>query len=311
MRPSQRITVTASLLLVVCLAGSAALLHRTDQLRAGATLEEVLYVSSPKMLKRMSLGYDGLLADIYWTRAVQYFGKKHHVGAAHYNLLAPLLEITTALDPRLTVAYEFGANFLSPQPPNGAGMPDRAVDLVETGIRANPDEWRLYYSLGFIHYMERKDYAAAAQAFQRGSHAPNAHPWMKLLAAQMAQRGGDLETARMMWTATYETTPDPMIKSNAVAHLRALQADEDVTQLVAAIERFRDRTGHLPVSFNQLVTVGLLPEVPQDPTGQPYRLMPDGRVEVRYPEDLPFIQKGLPPGYDSSVPKVKPEPASK
>ena len=29
----------------------------------------------------MSLGYDGLLADIYWTRAVQYFGGKHHDGA--------------------------------------------------------------------------------------------------------------------------------------------------------------------------------------------------------------------------------------
>ena len=29
----------------------------------------------------MSLGYDGLLADIYWTRAVQYFGSKHHEGS--------------------------------------------------------------------------------------------------------------------------------------------------------------------------------------------------------------------------------------
>ena len=29
---------------------------------------------SPKAVKRLSLGYDGLLADIYWTRAVQYFG---------------------------------------------------------------------------------------------------------------------------------------------------------------------------------------------------------------------------------------------
>ena len=65
----------------------------------------------------MSLGYDGLLADIYWTRAVQYFGSKHHEGSRNFDLLAPLLEITTTLDPHLLVAYEYGANFLAPKPP--------------------------------------------------------------------------------------------------------------------------------------------------------------------------------------------------
>ncbi len=120
MRPSRKVTLVSSLLLVVCIAASVLLLRRLDQVRTGATLTEVLYISSPKALKRMSLGYDGLLADIYWTRAVQYFGSRHHDGARRYDLLAPLLEITTTLDPHLLVAYEFGANFLAPKPPNGA-----------------------------------------------------------------------------------------------------------------------------------------------------------------------------------------------
>ena len=64
-------------------------------------------------MKRLSLGYDGLLADIYWTRAVQYFGTRHQQQRAQLqSLLAPLLEITTTLDPQLLVAYQFGANFL-------------------------------------------------------------------------------------------------------------------------------------------------------------------------------------------------------
>ena len=58
-----------------------------------------------------------------WTRAVQYFGNKHHDGARRYDLLAPLLEITTGLDPHLLVAYEYGTNFLAPKPPGGGGMP--------------------------------------------------------------------------------------------------------------------------------------------------------------------------------------------
>src|SRR5271170_3325576 len=187
MRPSRRITITVSLLLVVCMLASAMLLRRLDRMRAGTTLQEVLYLSSPKVLKRLSLGYDGLLADIYWTRAVQYFGSKHHSGAQHYDLLAPLLEITTALDPRLTVAYEFGANFLAPAPPNGAGMPQRAIELAEYGIRNNPDDWHLYNDLGFIYYTELKDYSGAADAFARGANVPHAHPFLRIMAARMAQ----------------------------------------------------------------------------------------------------------------------------
>src|SRR5436853_5422678 len=104
MTGSQRVTLVFSLLLIVSFAASVLLLHRMDQVRAGATLEEVLYISSPKALKRLSLGYDGLLADIYWTRAVQYFGNRHRGGPENYKLLAPLLEITTYLDPHLVVA---------------------------------------------------------------------------------------------------------------------------------------------------------------------------------------------------------------
>ena len=87
MSRSRQVTVVFSVLLAVCLGGSVLLLRRLDQARKGATLEEVLYISSPKALKRMSLGYDGLLADIYWTRAVQYFGNRHHDGAQRYDLL--------------------------------------------------------------------------------------------------------------------------------------------------------------------------------------------------------------------------------
>jgi tetratricopeptide (TPR) repeat protein len=301
---SRRTTVVASLLLGFCLLGAILLLRRLDQIRRGATLEEVLYISSPKVLKRMSLGYDGLLADIYWTRAVQYFGGKHHVGAGEYALLAPLLEITTALDPHLTVAYEFGSNFLAPNPPNGAGMPQRAIELAQFGIRNNPDEWHLYYDLGFIYYMDLHDYAKAADAFDRGSKVPHAHPFLKVLAAQMAQHAGELQTARMMWSATYQTTYDANIKANAAAHLRALQVDQDVTALESLAGAYQRKTGHLPASLLELQKAGWLRGIPVDPLGQTYKLLPDGRVEVRDPDNLPFIQKGLPPGY---LPPKKPK----
>jgi tetratricopeptide (TPR) repeat protein len=306
MKPSGRITLIASVLLLICLVTSAFALHHLDRLRSGATVDEVLYISSPRMLKRLSLGYDGLLADVYWTRAVQYFGAKHVARSRHYELLAPLLEITTTLDPHLTVAYEFGANFLAPQPPYGSGMPQRAIQLVEYGIRNNPDDWKLYYNLGFIYYTELKDYAQAAEAFARGAKVPDAHPFLRIMAAQMAQHAGEFQMARMMWTTAFQSTQDRDIRANALSHLRALQVDEDVTNLEKLISIYRERAGHLPSSFSDLQAAGMLRGLPVDPLGHAYKLMPEGRVEVREPDEFPFIEKGTPPGYVPPPPRFRP-----
>jgi hypothetical protein len=297
MKPRQKTTLVASACLIVSLAASSLVLRRTDQLRPQATLDEVLFLSSPKVIKRASLGYDGLMACIYWTRAVQYFGNRHHYFAASYDLLAPLLEITTHLDPHLVVAYEFGSTFLAPKPPHGAGQPERAIQLMEYGIQNNPDNWRLYYDLGFVYYMELRDYKKSAETFERGTHVPNAHPFLQILAAQMAQHAGEYETARMLWTATYQTTHEQQIKDNAVGHLRALRVDEDVEHLQKAVTRFGERTGRLPASMAELSAAEGLRGTLVDPDGHPYKLTPEGRVELRAPDDFPFATRGLPPGY--------------
>ena len=297
MKPSVRTTGIAIALLVISLAGVVVTLDRVDQERQHATLKEVLYFSSPKVVKRLSLGYTGLMADIYWTRAVQYFGGQHHAGAEEYKLLPGLLDITTDLDPKLLVAYRFGANFLSPRPPNGAGQPEQALALIEKGIRANPREWTLYYDRGFIYYFEFHDYANAAKAFQQSSQLPNAHPFVQVVAATMAQHAGEAQMARMLWTTTLETTTDKQIKQNAIAHLRALMVDETVPELEKRVQEYRRRAGHLPGNFEDLIRAGLLRGIPLDPTGRAYRMMPDGTVVVRDPDDLPFITKGIPENY--------------
>lgn len=299
MKPQTKTTIVATTVLVLSLIASSLVLHRTDELRpeAMAMADDTLFLSSPKVIERASLGYNGLMACIYWTRAVQYFGFRHHYFATSYNLLAPLLEITAHLDPQLIVAYEFGSSFLAPQPPHGAGQPERAIELMEYGIQQNPDNWRLYYDLGFVYYMELHDYKKAGEIFERGSHVPNAHPFLKVLAAQMAQHAGEYQTARMLWSATYQTTQDDQIKQNAAQHLRALSVDEDIEHLQDAVTHFGERTGRLPTNMPELATAEHLGGLPVDPDGHPYKLTPQGRIEIQNPDDFPFITHGLPPGY--------------
>jgi hypothetical protein len=101
-----------------------------------------IYFTSGDALGRMALSYKSLLADVYWIRAVQYFGgtrldMKNGVtpapgsGRSSYDLLYPLLDVATTLDPSFNIAYRFGATFLAEGYPNGPGRPDQAVALLD------------------------------------------------------------------------------------------------------------------------------------------------------------------------------------
>jgi hypothetical protein len=292
MNRSAKRTLLTTFLLAALLAGSVFCLRQAQAERGReATLEEVLYLPSGKVLKRLSLGYSSLLADIYWTRAVQYFGSRHVAQATHYELLYPLLDITTDLDPHIIAVYEYGSVFLSQQPPNGAGQPEKAAALVEKGIRENPEYWRLYFTLGFIHYIDRKDYQAAQQAFEKGSKIPGALPWMKVMAARMAERRKDVNTAIALWTGLLDTTRDKDIKKTAISHLESIRADLDIMELDRRVNAYHDRTGTYPVKWEDLIRAGLLQGIPADPHGDPYKLLLNGVIGVHDPKQFPYLNE--------------------
>ena len=71
MTSAQRTTVAAAACLVVSMTAIVLLLRHLDTIRPKATIEDVLYINSPKVVRRASLGFDGLAACLYWTRTVQ------------------------------------------------------------------------------------------------------------------------------------------------------------------------------------------------------------------------------------------------
>lgn len=269
------------LVLLVGLVGGSAVVrlqqHIDRTMADYRTEEQLLYLSSGAWIKRLSLGYNGLLACIYWTRAVQHYGREH-IAQGQYKLLYPLLDITTSLDPELLLAYRFGSIFLSLQQPQGAGRPDLAVNLLEKGIRANPDYWRFWQDLGLVYYEGMKDYQKASAAFAEGAKHPEAASWMKVMSAKIAAEGGTREHARFLWSQLYKSTDDPTIRSSALHHLYGLQADDEIELLQRLVDRYRERAGRSPASFGELVEAGMLSGLPVDPLGHPYRLSPEGKV---------------------------------
>jgi len=196
-----------------------------------------------------------------------------------FDLLYPLLDITTTLDPRFNLAYRFGAIFLAERYPFGPGRPDLAIALLEKGLRAMPDQWQYLEDIGFVHYWDLHDYRAAAAYFNQAADLPGAPWWLRSLAATTLARGGQRSASRLLWRHMYETASDERARDAAALKLHQLDALDQIEQLQQAVDRFAGRAT-APASWQRLVEAGVLRGVPLDPSGTPYVLSPSGLVEL-------------------------------
>jgi hypothetical protein len=243
----------------------------------------LLYVRSPEFLKRAALSYDSLLADAYWIRAVQHYGGTRLAEGTHkqYDLLYPLLDLTTSLDPNFDIAYRFGAIFLAEEQPGGAGRPDQAIALLQKGLRAQPGNWRFAEDIGFTYYWWIRDYPTAASWFRRGADMPGAPEWLMPLAAVTLARGGSRSSSRTLWTQVRDTVDAESLKEQAQFRLTQLDAMDQIDALEKATAAFRARSGSLPQSWADLVRARILRGIPIDPAGVPYELDPiTGKVTL-------------------------------
>lgn len=236
--------------------------------------DTVLYVQSPATLQRLALSYDSIIADVYWIRAIQLYGDTRlgKSSDSSYALLYPLLELTTTLDPYFDVAYQFGALYLAERPPGGPGRPDLAIKLLERGVQAQPEDWRLYQALGFVHYWSYRDYAKAAEWFRRASRLPESPVWMEPLAAVTLAEGGNRKSSRLLWQQIQQTATDDWFLGEAQRRLQQLDAMDQIELLQKVVAAFSEKNGRAPSNWAELARGGYVRGDIVDPNGEPYRL---------------------------------------
>jgi len=247
-----------------------------------------LWLQSPAVLDRLSLEFDALAADAYWIRAVVYYGsvRRSDGPQKNYDLLYPLLDITTTLDPRFLLAYRMGAIFLSEGYPGGPGRPDLAIALLEKGLKQDPNRWQLMHDIGFVYFWTIRDYNTAASWLERASEVPGAPVWLKPVAAGMVARGGDRQTARLMWRELLKSDAD-FLADTARQRLAQLDAMDQIDGLHSLIARVTLATGRRPTAWSDLIAAGWLRGVPLDPAGFPYVMDPiTARVTVLHESRL-------------------------
>jgi tetratricopeptide (TPR) repeat protein len=293
---SSRALVAAVVAVLVFGAISVRLQALRDGLPLTTSDNETLYLTE-RAAGRAVFTFRPLAADLYWIRAIQYFGGHARLARAQqdpfepppsvsaaplvsFEQLYPLLDITTTLDPRFNIAYRFGAIFLAAGYPDGAARPDQAVALLEKGLKESPGKWEYWHDIGFVYYWNTGDYRKASEALQRGAELPGAPWWLRSMAATMLARGGDRETSRLLWRELYETANNEYARIAATTKLMQLDAIEEIEQLQMLVDRVTARSGEPVTSWRTLAAMGVVRSVPTDPSGVPYVLLPTGRVTV-------------------------------
>lgn len=263
--------------------------HRRDD--ANRFAEEQLYLNGPAA-RRLSLAFNGVVADWYWMRSLQYVGRKivqhedAHDGPVQFvdlskldlRLLSGLLDVATTLDPQFIPVYEYGALILPEV------NPEQTMVLLNKGIAANPQSWLLHQHLGYI-YWQRRDYERAAAQYDAGAKLPGAPAWMAAMAARMKADGGSRNAAREMYGHLYEISEDALVKNMVTLQLMRLDWLDDRDAIRQLLLNYKARTeGRCPtswrVAFDQVPGTRLRFDpatgAPLDPTGVPYRLINGG-----------------------------------
>ena len=280
------------LTVVIGLAGVVGVTRLLDSRRnvSNATSDEEHLYLNGATVKRSSLGFNGLVADWYWMRSLQYVGRKvlasgqglqlDNLGTLNLKLLAPLLDTATTLDPQFMEPYEYAAIVLP------TIDVQEAIRITNKGIAANPSSWRLYQHLGYI-YWERRDYAAAQQTYSKGAKLPGAPAWMEAMAARMAAEGGSRGMAQEIYRRMYEQSGDDKVKEMARRRLLQLSALDLQDGLRRTLESYKSQTGKCPSSWRELDPVLRGSKIkldqtgaPLDPAGVAYLLMND-KCEVK------------------------------
>jgi tetratricopeptide (TPR) repeat protein len=292
--PSEgRQTVALSAVIVLGLIGMVLLAQRMDRHRsdpAAAFAEEQLYLKGPTA-KRLSLAFNGLAADWYWMRSLQYMGRKvvnyndtheqqinlNDLGALDLRLLPSLLRMSTTLDPKFMAPYEYGAMILP------TFNDQEAIALLTYGIQQNPDAWRLHQHLGYI-YWQRHDYEKAGQVYAAGAKLPGAPQWLAQMSARVTAEGGSRRAAREMYQHLYDESNDDQIKQLLARRLMQVDSFEERDLIRRVLSEYSARFGRCVSSWKDIAValralrlrVDVRTGAAVDPAGTPYLLVKNG-----------------------------------
>jgi hypothetical protein len=240
------------------------------------------YVPDPTFARLAAFGFDSLVADYYWLRAVQLVGGRELVEGKSRHI-GRLVDVVTTLDPWVDHPYRFAAIWMTDDEP----AVRHANRLLARGIEHHPDEWRNRFYLGFNHFFFLGEPDEAARVLAPAVRMAGAPRYLGRLVARLQSDagGGEIEAAAAFLHELLRQSDDPGKQAEYQKALDEIEAERRARVLDAARAEFQRRHGRDIARVEELVQVRppVLRALPPEPHGWEWVLDPeDGQIVSSY-----------------------------
>lgn len=180
--------------------------------------ERDLYLPEPGYLQLVSMGHDGLIADLVLAKAMTYFGSHYHdrqnFGFKH---LEKLFITAIEMDPWNKEAVLMAGNILSDIDVHAA------INILKRGMHHHPQHWKFPEMIGYHYFFRLNDPIKAAQYYEMAAGMPGHPPYVPSLSGKFYKESGRYEEAIRVLYNFYSTTPDRRLKKSFKDSIETLQ----------------------------------------------------------------------------------------
>lgn len=222
-----------------------------------------------------SLEFKGVVSDYLFFKTMTFLGMKvgerQNPSSSEWGVIHDMLQKVTDLDPKFWDPYVFAEMILVWQ----AGMFDEANVLLEKAALNRPEDYRPDYYIGFNYLYFKKDSKSAAPHLRKAAEFTNAPEFLKGLASRVSLYAGETGVGIFFLESIIKDTEDPWLAKYLEKRLAAMKT---IFFLEQRIKEYQDKIGSMPKSPEDLVSEGLITEIPEDPYGGEFVFLENGRV---------------------------------
>lgn len=264
---------------IIALLVSASFVHQQFEKmeRADPLGKELLYLPSSAGLELLSLGNKGLVADVLFLWAIQYFAQFEP--NSQFLYLDQVFDLITDLDPRYRDAYHIGALIMFIEAEGDPAVRKESVlALLDKGIKMVPDDYYIPLEAAWRCHFDFKDHQKAAEYAKIAAERPNADAWAKRMYGYLAVQTNVMTTDQAIehWQGVLESAGSDFQISKARSALYDLLSKKDKTVLQKYLDKYFQIEGKCPESWEQIIEAKItvdwkrLNDIPKDPYNNEY-----------------------------------------
>jgi len=220
-----------------------------------------------------AFGFRNFLADIAWLQAVQVAGNLK-MTPTEYDRLYALLNVEADLDPKFEMPYLLGGLVLGESTHHAR----KALRVLGRGKEQYPADWRFPFYMGYTSYFSLGETETAGKAMAEAAQLPGSPAYLPGLASRMLSEARDPGKALAMLETIVRQESDPLRRAVLERRIREVTVERDLQALERAVETYREKTGAVPESLQDLVRERILEGIPPEPNGGRYVIDREGKV---------------------------------